>query len=294
MRAYSGESLCSECFTSSIVEKTRRTISEYKMLNHGDRIAVGVSGGKDSLSLLHVLSEVTRDHGSKLVALTVDEGIKGYREEAVSLAEACASSLNVEIRTFSFRELFGYSLDEALQIRGNLKTTSCAICGVLRRRALDIGARQVGANVIATAHNLDDLLQTFLINQLNGDTVRMKWLDPGYAGNKEFGLRRIKPFAEIHEVEIAFYAFLKGLAFQTVACPYRDEGIRSEIRDFLNKTESNHPGVKYSLLKTALSLAQNLRIEEKDVQRCQMCGNPSSGNVCSVCKTIQLLAGKAV
>lgn len=292
-RTYSGERLCKDCFTSSIVEKTRRTISKYRMLRHGDKVALAVSGGKDSLSMLQILSEICGSHGSKLYAVTVDEGIKDYREEAVSMTESFASSLNVELKVLSFRDLYGYTLDEALEKRNGMKITSCSICGVWRRRAIDVGARLVGANVVATAHNLDDLLQTFLINQFNGDITRLKWIDPGWEGKSEFGLRRIKPFAETYEVEIAFYAFLKDLPFQSVACPHGEEGVRSEIRNFINSMETKHPGVKYSLLKTALDLARSIQVEEKNVQRCQTCGNPSSSNICSVCRTVKLITNKA-
>jgi len=263
------------------------------MLKHGDRIAVAVSGGKDSLSLLQVLSEISVDHGSTLSAVMVDEGIEGYRDEAVALTKTFTSSIGVELRILSFRELFGHPLDDALRLRGNRKVSSCSICGVLRRRAIDMAARQVGANVIATGHNLDDILQTFLINQLNGDLERIRWIHPAYTGASEFGLRRIKPFAELYEVEIAFYAFLQDLTFQGVRCPHSDEGIRSEIRNFLNALETKHPGVKYSMLRSALGIAQDLPLHEKEVRRCPSCGNPCSGSICSVCRTLTLLSPEA-
>src|SRR5450830_187563 len=82
-RKYSGERLCRKCFTQSIEAKVRATITKYHMLNFDDRLAVAVSGGKDSLSLLYILAKLKRYRPkASLVAVTVDEGISGYRAEA--------------------------------------------------------------------------------------------------------------------------------------------------------------------------------------------------------------------
>src|SRR3990170_991221 len=87
-RVYSGERLCKKCFAKSVEDKVRASIVKYKMLNYSDRVAVAVSGGKDSISLLHIISSMERKFPkASLVAVTVDEGIKGYRDEALEIAE---------------------------------------------------------------------------------------------------------------------------------------------------------------------------------------------------------------
>src|SRR5579872_1959609 len=105
-RAYNGESLCASCFNDSIVQKVKKTISKYEMLHYGDRLAVAVSGGKDSTSLLFILNQVMKDHGSELLALSIDEGISGYRDESISNAESLAEKLSVPLLVLSYRELF--------------------------------------------------------------------------------------------------------------------------------------------------------------------------------------------
>ena len=111
-RRYSGESLCAPCFQETTVEKVKRTISKYGMLRRGERVGVAVSGGKDSLSLLKILHELDRGTG-ELVALTVDEGVKGYRDEAIEHARALCDQLGVELVLVSYSDLFGFSLDQA-------------------------------------------------------------------------------------------------------------------------------------------------------------------------------------
>jgi cytoplasmic tRNA 2-thiolation protein 1 len=136
-RRYSGESLCASCFKLSIVEKTRRTISKYRMMKYGDRVGVAVSGGKDSLALLQILHRLNQKRRGVLVALTVDEGVAGYREEAVDHAAALCRELGIQHILVSYKELFGASLDEALDWKDERNLSSCGICGVLRRRAID-------------------------------------------------------------------------------------------------------------------------------------------------------------
>jgi cytoplasmic tRNA 2-thiolation protein 1 len=85
-RNYSGESLCQKCFSESIETKVRATIIKNKMLKFNDKLAIAVSGGKDSLTLLHVLTKMNKKNPqSTLVAITVDEGIQGYRDEAQTI-----------------------------------------------------------------------------------------------------------------------------------------------------------------------------------------------------------------
>ena len=116
-RRYSGEKLCKRCFLKSIEDKVKSTISRFKMLKEEDRIVVGVSGGKDSVALLYILSKIENQFPkSEIIAVTIDEGIKGYREESLRIARKIAKNLDVEHLTFSFRDLFGYTLDSIFEL----------------------------------------------------------------------------------------------------------------------------------------------------------------------------------
>ena len=283
-RKYSGETLCSSCFKESIVEKTRRTISRYKMIRPTDRIAVAVSGGKDSLSLLKIMARLYSQRRNTISAISVDEGVAGYRDEALEHARSLARELNVEHTIISYKEMFGFSLDEALDWKEERDVSSCSFCGVFRRRAIDEAAAKAGATVVATAHNLDDYVQTFLMNLMHGDVARLGWLDPAYT-DVNFPIRRVKPFLEIYEEEVALYAFQTGVPFQSISCPYMHEGLRSEVRDYLNMMEANHPGIKNVLLRSSLDVITRFaRASEKEAVPCVQCGKPSSSGLCNVCR----------
>jgi cytoplasmic tRNA 2-thiolation protein 1 len=283
-RRYSGESLCSDCFKKSIVEKTRRTIFRYSMMPHGSRVGVAVSGGKDSLSLLSVLNQINRDSRWELIALSVDEGVEGYREEAILNARKLSKELGIPHTVVSYQDLFGFTLDRALNWKEEREESSCSLCGVFRRRAIDEAAARAGVNIVATAHNLDDYVQTFLMNLLHGDVGRLGWLHPSYT-DESFPIRRVKPFLEIYEEEVALYAYLSGIPFQSVSCPYMHEGLRSEVREFLNEMEAKHAGMKNVLFRSSLEVVSQLGSPAKGrAIPCRSCGKPSSGGLCGVCR----------
>jgi uncharacterized protein (TIGR00269 family) len=283
-RKYSGEKLCSKCFSSSIVRKTAKTISKHNMIQNNELVAVAVSGGKDSLALLDIINQMTKTHNFRIKAITIDEGIPGYRNEALEIVQEYCAKLNVEHKVFSYKELFDLTLEEALDLRESEKTSSCSICGTLRRRAIDHAAKDIGADVIATGHNLDDTLQTFVINMLSGDTTKIGWMDPDNSSNT---LRKIKPFCEIYESEIVFYAFTNDIPFQTEPCPHMNEGIRTEIREFLNSLEGKHSGIKNNLYQSIIKVSQSVKDgNNKQKTICIKCGNDCTGKICSVCNTV--------
>jgi len=283
-RKYSAENLCSVCFSNSILQKTSRTISKYNMIKNNDLVGVAVSGGKDSLSLLHVLKKMSESHNFKLRAITVDEGIPDYRNEALKIVKDFCSKLMVEHRVYSYKELFDVTLQESLELRESEKTSSCSICGTLRRRAIDFGAKDLYVDVTATGHNLDDVLQTFIINLLSGDTNKIGWMNPDTSSNKT---RKVKPFCEIYENEIAFYAFTNEIPFQSEQCPHMNEGIRTEIREFLNSLENKHSGIKNSMYRSVMrisNMAKDTNYKQRRV--CPKCGNECTGEICAVCNML--------
>ena len=282
-RKYSGENLCSDCFSISIMRKTAKTISKYRMIKNGDLVCVAVSGGKDSLSLLHILHKMSKTHNFEIKVATIDEGIPGYRNESLEIVRNFCSTLNVEYKIYSYKDLFDLTIDEALQKRESEKTSSCSICGTFRRRSIDYAAKDLGADVIATAHNLDDVIQTFLINALSGDIKKIGWMNP----NSDKPFKKIKPFCEIYEAEIVFYAFSNDIPFQTEPCPHMNEGIRTEIREFFNSLENQHSGIKNNLYNSILKISQTLRnSSHKEMNLCKNCGSECTGKICSVCKMV--------
>jgi len=289
-RKYSGENLCSQCFSNSILRKTAKTISKYNMIKNDERVCVAVSGGKDSLALLHILDYMSKSHNFQIKAITIDEGIPNYRDEALDIVSDFCAKLKIDHNVYSYKDLFGLTLDESLSLRENEKLSSCSICGTFRRRAIDHAAKDIGSDVIATAHNLDDNIQSFFMNMTSGDINKIGWMDPDTSTNS---LRKIKPFCEIYESEIVFYSFTNDIPFQTEPCPHMNEGMRTEVREFLNSLESQHPGIKNNFYKSSLKISKILKNSiYKEKRICSNCGNECTGKICSVCNLVLKLKEK--
>ncbi len=261
------------------------------MLRFEDRIAIGVSGGKDSLTLLHILAKIEKSFPkARLIAITIDEGISGYRDEALQIAQKACHSLGVEHIIASFEQLFGHRLDGIVEkVRQkevkNDRLTPCAYCGVLRRRALNTTARNLGATKLATAHNLDDETQTALLNIFHGDPLRIARAKPILSSTHPQFVPRVKPLCEVLERETTLYTYLKGINFQSIPCPYAPEALRTDIRVMLNRMEAKHPGLKYTVYHSTERLSASIVNvgEAEELNDCTLCGEPTMHAICQSC-----------
>ncbi len=291
-RIYSGERLCKRCFSESIEDKVRATISKYKMLDYNDHVAIAVSGGKDSITLLEVLAKMERKYPrAKLTAVTVDEGIVGYRDEAMQIAENSCKKLGIPHHTVSFKQLYGVTMDDIAQRIGEQKIqlTPCAFCGVLRRKALNIAALDVGANKIATGHTLDDEVQTTLLNIFHGDIPKIVAEGPITGRVHPRLVQKVKPMCEVPEKESALYAFVKGVDFQSTPCPYAGEAMRNDIRGLLNRMEERHAGTKHTVFRSIEKLrpAMTEVTQKGEFKECKECGEPAAGELCMACQLLK-------
>lgn len=260
------------------------------MLEYNDHVAVAVSGGKDSLTLLNLLVKLeSRFPKSRLTAVSVDEGIKGYRDEALDIARRACEQLGVKQLVVSYQNLFGTTADEIAAM--HMGQTPCSYCGVFRRKAINRAAVQVGATKIATAHNLDDEAQTVLLNMLHGDPWRTVRSGPVLSDPRGKFLTRIKPLSDIPEKEVVLYAYLSGLDFQSIACPHGSEALRNDIRSFLNQMEQKHPGAKFTLQRTAerLRAALGTTAPLSELNECAKCGDPTPHQLCEACLMLEAI-----
>jgi len=294
-RSYSGENLCVRCFCKTVEDRVRKTISKYEMLGPKDRIMVAVSGGKDSVTLLHILSKIEKAFPDVvLCAGTVDEGIRDYRDEALRIAERNCRKLGVEHVVVSFKELFGYGLDEIVELiqrRGGSGLTPCSYCGVLRRKALNVMARGACVDKLVVAHSLDDETQTMLLNVVHGDPMRIARSKPVLDVVHPRLVQRVKPLCMVPEREVVFYAYLKGIEFQSISCPYAQTALRNDIRDMLNRMEYKHAGTLFTVFRSMEKIRPALEAfaEEVKLQDCRLCGEPTVGDLCRACQMLQEL-----
>jgi len=279
--------LCGTHFTVDVKRRVAETVKSRQMITQGDRVAVALSGGKDStalLLLLHQLLPAWQD--VRLIAITIDEGIFGYREETILSAEQLTCHLGIEHHCISFTELFGNSLDTVLKGR---ETQACSICGILRKKALVVGAQKARATKLATGHNLDDETQSVLMNVFRGDLPRLV-RNSGASSSGTF-IPRIKPLSLISEKEIAMYLMQNDAWRVLPECPYTRYALRREVRSLLSGFEYKHPGTMLHLLESKQKIERYCSgsVISAPLHSCRECGDPCSGDLCQVCSLLQSL-----
>jgi uncharacterized protein (TIGR00269 family) len=298
-RKYSGENLCPSCFEKNIEKNIYKTISKYKMLESADKIIVGLSGGKDSFTLLYNLYMIQkkRYHSKQIIAITIDEGIKDYRKNSIKNAIEICNELNIEHHIISFKEKIGLTLDEIINIKKQLPDYkyACNYCAIIRRRLLNDKAKELGGDALAMGHNLTDISETFLMNilykrfHLIANQYMFKDQDSRIS---QYYAKKITPLMRIPEEEIFLYANIKKFHYYPSHCPYReiDPIIRKRVLDFIQEIKKSSAEIEFNLLNGFLELSSILfdQSEKIEYNTCQSCGYPTTNNIyCSYCSHLK-------
>lgn len=290
---YSGQHLCRQHFMDFVERRVRQELRRQVEFHGGERLVIGLSGGKDSSTvtvLLHDILAARRD--LELVAVTVDEGIEGYRPEGLRHAQELCASLDIEHRTFSYKAAVGLEMDEIVRL--DPAAIPCSYCGVYRRRTLNAAARELDASHVVTGLNLDDTAQSILMNIARGDVEKLARLGPH--DSVQPGLvPRLQPLRLIPEKEVYLYARLRGIAFHDGTCPHADRAQRQRFREMIAQLEGASPGTRHAIVSAHDELRPLLleKYPPHEVSRCERCGEPATNRLCRACSLTERLAGMA-
>ncbi|WP_048076989.1 phosphoadenosine phosphosulfate reductase family protein, partial [Halorubrum sp. AJ67] len=244
--AYSGAHLCGHHLRESVEKRVKRRVREDGLLDPDatpddpDRWVIGLSGGKDSVALTQILDDVFgRDPRVEMLALTIHEGIEGYRDESVDACVELADDLSMRHELVSYEEEFGVQMDDVVE-KDPENMAACAYCGVFRRDLLETYAAEFDADKLLTGHNLDDEAQTALMNFLEGDVRQVaKHFDASLGPFDERAetdafVPRAKPLRDVPEKEIALYCHVRDLPTHMAECPHAEEAYRGEIQSTIH------------------------------------------------------------
>ncbi len=270
--------LCKKHFSAYIEENVFRTINKYGLLKQSDKIVVAASGGKDSLTLLNILSKKY-----KVNCLAVDEGIPKYRNKTLRALKVFCRKRRIKLEIVSFLDEFGGRLDSFL----DGKSKPCSACGTLRRYLMNKYSKK--HDVVCTGHNLDDEAQAVLMNIIRSNANLSASSGPasGIIFHNGF-VRKVKPLYFLKEKEIMTYAFLNNLLDEYQECPNAVLSYRAKIRDMLNKYADMHPETKRNVIKFFLKNKQHISLQAdvSEIRQCRMCGEPAKGDVCNACRIV--------
>ncbi len=264
-----------------LARKTAKAIVDFDMIEDGDRVMVGVSGGKDSWALMQVLDALRRRApiDFSLIAVNVDSGYVDYKHETI--ARTCeARGWEYRIEHTQIGEIIDDKLDE--------KATPCSLCARLRRGVLYRIASEVGATKIALGHHADDFIETLLLNLFFSGSLKAM---PARLLSDDRRHVVVRPLVYVSEEEAREYTEAVGLPVIGCCCPVCGDFSlqRQRMKRLLVDLEREHPGVKQSMLKALGNVAGrhllDRRLNPNDalrVEAAQDLGDAGSAPVVSV------------
>jgi len=267
---------CRECFFRYCRRQVERAIEGLDMMSHADRVLVAVSGGKDSLALWDILTDL--EYSADAVYL--DLGIGTYSERSRDIAQKYADTKGLKLHTVSIREEHGFGIPEGSKAANR---PTCSLCGMSKRHLLNKFAYEHGYDVLATGHNLDDEAATLLANLVRWDAeyLRRQW--PVLPARPGF-VRKVKPLIRLQERETAAYCVLSGIEYVVEECPLVVGNTQLEYKEALNVLERRSPGTKARLVLGFLNSGHNLLVVankddrnagDAELGACVRCGSPT-------------------
>ena len=234
----------------------RQAIDDYQMIADGDRIAVGISGGKDSLTLLYALSGLRRFYPKKfeLAALTVDLGFDHY--DLSEIRQLC-KTLDVEYHVIKTK--IGEIVFEERK-----ESSPCALCAKMRKGALNDYAKQIGCNKVAYAHHKDDLLESMMMSFLFEGRIHtfapVTYLDRS-------GITVIRPLLFLYEGDVKGFVKEYQLPVVKSPCPVDGSTKREDVKNLIGEINHQYPGAKARMIRAVLDDVVNVdKIHERKEQ----------------------------
>ncbi len=282
LRSYKS-ALCDSDFISFFEKRVRTTIQKYRLITEGDVPVVAVSGGKDSLSLWHLMNKL----GIASDGVYVDLGIKGYSDRSLDKIRKAALALGRKVFVFRIETVLDKGIDGLAK---TMRRVPCSACGMIKRYIMNKVCMDKGYNVLFTGHNLDDEAAALLGNILYWKKEYL-WKKDVVLEAKEGHLsRKAKPLFLCSEREVAAYAIMNGIDYVYEECPFSIDAKSLTYKGIINKLEESSPGTKLMFVKGYLKTLKDLRSageETRETKYCMNCGYPTYGEKCSFCRTLE-------
>jgi tRNA-5-methyluridine54 2-sulfurtransferase len=273
---------CKDCFLHFFTGQVERAVKKESMLEATDRVLVAVSGGKDSLALWDVLIELGYDTtGFHIVLWTGEE----YAPESLRYSQEFADRRRVKLITHDLREEDGFAIPDLPKTTGR---PTCGACGLAKRHLISKAAADLGFDVVAIGHNLDDEAAVLLGNVLRWEDGYLARQAPVLPASVEGFVKKVKPLFRLSEKETASYAFLRGIDYQVEECPLVAGNTHLRYKEALDTLERTSPGTKASFYHGFLERGRDRFVDETppDLHACSSCGMPTPGEVCAYCRMV--------
>lgn len=264
--------------------QVERTIDDHGMFGREDRLILGVSGGKDSLALWDILTDLGYAVDGVYIELGIG-GEAGYSSESRQLAEQYAKNRDLKLRVIDLESEYGYTIPAAAK---KTRRVACSVCGLSKRYVLNTAALEGGYDVLVMGHNLDDEAATLMGNTLTWNVEYMGRQQPVLPATDDGLVRKVKPLLRIAERETAAYCVLKGIDYEVDECPLVGGNTGIRIKQWLNVLEDQRPGMKQQFLFGFLDRVSEQFVQAQraavELEACETCGQPTTTGECAFCR----------
>jgi len=277
---------CEECFDLFFERQVEEAIRRRRMFTREENILVGVSGGKDSMTLWYYLHRA----GYKVTGVHVFLGIGEHSERSKEVVENFSCLHGLPLHIINIGDFIGCYLPEATKrLR---ERAPCSLCGTIKRHLLNRFAFEKGFHVYATGHNLDDEAATLLGNVLHWQVEYLAHQDPCLPSPHPKMTRKVKPFYTLTEEEILQYAGLHHIPFVPERCPLSQRAKSLDYKEALALLEEKSPGTKHMFLLGFLEKGKRYFVEKENfpaLGECTRCGMPTTQEICNFCRIVEKL-----
>jgi tRNA-5-methyluridine54 2-sulfurtransferase len=259
-----------------------KTIKDHSLLSKKEKIVVALSGGKDSTSLLYILKKLNYNVHGLMIDLNLGEWSKIHNK---NMMEFCSQN-DIPLTIVDLKEELGQGICFIKAIVKKKKNlTGCSVCGTVKRWILNKYAKKLGADKLATGHNLDDEAQNVLMNFLKGNILLGVNSSPATGGKKVDGfVQRIKPMFFTPEEEIMKYARKNNFRILYDKCPCAFGTYRVDTRSWTKNLTNEQ---KKDVVEGFQKLLPKLRVENKmEIKKCKECGEPARKELCNFCEVM--------
>jgi len=284
---YSRRRLCVDCFLNYYERKIKRTIEAYKMIKPGEKIGVAVSGGKDSTALIYVLKKLYPS--LNLIAIHLNLGVKEYSDHCNEILRNFIKKINVQLIEVNLINQLGFSIHDFEKTKHGKKI--CSICGIIKRYLLNKIAYENKLDKLATGHNLDDIVEVIFNCYIQGDVAQLARVNPALPGKHPKLVARIKPLCMMTEMEDLLYASYAELPFRSLSCPLSKGNRSLKNKRLINAIIAKEmPTFKHMLFKSYVKrIAPYIKLPQEKIFECEVCGMPTSKNICAFCRLIKIV-----
>lgn len=225
-----------------LLSYTRKAVDEYQMIEEGDHIAVGISGGKDSLTLLYALHGLKRFYPKKfeLSAITVNLGYEKFNVEPL---RALCEELGVPYKVVD-TEIAHILFDERKE------SNPCSLCAKMRKGALNDAVKEMGCNKVAYAHHKDDIIETMLLSLLFEGRFH-SFSPKTYLDRMD--LTVIRPMMYVDEIDVIGFQHKYNLPVQKSRCPIDGYTKREYAKNMVKQLNAEHPGARNRMFTAILN-----------------------------------------